>query len=512
MSVECPYCGAEMSEMDAFCTKCGLGTKAYAPVDPKENKNKKRKFRWWIIPLAIILAVALLVILLWSRLSLYFAPELQLVEAMTNTASDFSERLEGSPLAVISQSVKWENGYTATVNIDLSVVGYDGFGITVSSAVDPESGWNASSTQQKIFGRSSTSAIYTGKDSVVFVLETSDSTEAYSVSFDDFDRILDTGIFSGIKDEEMESFRTGVESLHQPSDSDRADINKRYAQVFLDTLKESSRTTGYEKRMLEGRERSCGVISYSLNNYVLAKGLEDLAKIADEDEMLRGSYQPLSELSGLDLFQQEKEKEVMDIPYRLRQTAQKLQQDREGGITVTFHLCEKKLVRLCLERQTQGNTDFSLDAELGMDTSSGDILAVVKDMEGQKNILLQTAKSGAAHSDTIRISSQNGVESVSWTWDPASGDLPVVIVKDGQERVVQAILSESQDGFALELPDVLSAVDSESVTGMGMIQSFARLDANIAVKQGADIQAPEGKPLDQWTEKELRLIISEFMN
>ena len=508
MAVECPYCGAEMSELDAFCTKCGLGTEAYAPVDPKKNKKKKRKFRWWIIPLVLILAAALLVILFWSRFSLYFAPEIQLVEAMGNTAADFSKRLEGSPLELISKSAQWENGYTSTINIDLSVVGYEGFGIAVSTASDPESGWNMSSTQQKIFGHSSAITTYAGKDSVVFELGADD---VYSVSFDDLDRVLDSGVFSGLKEEELAAFRTGVEALRKPSSSDRADLNKRYAQVIMDMLKDSTRTAGYEKRMLEGRERSCGVISYGLNNFVLAQGLEDLAEIADEDELLRGTHQSGSAMSGLELFQGEEDQEPLDLPDRLRHEAQKLQQDRDGGITVTFHLCEKKLVRMCMERQAQGNTVFSLDAELGMDTSSGDILAVIKDEEGQRNILLQTAKNGSVHSDTLRISSQGDIESISWSWDPVTGEMPVVVIKEGRERVINAVLKESEDGISLELPDILSALDSEAITGMGLVQSFARLDAGVTVSPGAKFLVPEGKPLDQWTEKELRQIISEFM-
>lgn len=511
MSVECPYCGSEMSELDSFCTKCGLGTQAYAPVDPKKNNKKRSGFRWWIIPLVIVLAGALLVILLWSRLSLYFAPEIQLVEALGNTASDFAQRLEGSPLEVFSKAGEWKDGYTAAVNIDLSVIGFDGFGVTVTSAADPESGNNSVTNLQKVFGRSTVHTTYTAKNSVVFARETDDGTEAYSVEFDDLDRVMESGIFSGLKEEELEAFRTGIESLRDPSASDRDDINKRYAQVFLDMLKESSRTTGYEKRMLEGKERKCGVISYSLNNFVLAQGLEDLAKIADEDELLQSSQQTRHELSGLDLMEQGSKKEVKDLPSALRQTAQKLQQDREGGITVTFHLCEKKLVRLCLERQTRGNTDFTLDVELGMNTSSGDILAVAKNPDGQRNILLQTVKSGSSHSDTVRITSQEGSESISWTWDSSTGEMPVAIAKEGGEKMIQAFLKESENGFTLELPDILSVVDNDAMTGMGLIQTFARLDVSIVVNQGADIRIPEGKPLEQWTEKEMRQIINDFL-
>ena len=505
--MECPYCGSEMSELDTFCTKCGLGTQAYASIGSQERKKKKSGFRWWIIPLVMILVCALLVIFLWSRLSMYFAPELQLTEALGNTASDFSERLEGSPLAVITDTAKWKDGYTSEVNIGLSVVGYDGFGITVISAADPDSGVSSVSNRQKLFGRDSANTTYSNGDRAVFTLESGSGTESYCVIFDDVDGVLERGIFSGLKEDEIAAFRAGVEALENPVSTDREALNKRYAQVILGMLKESSRSAGYEKRMLEGRERRCGVISYSLNNYNLAQSLEELAEIAGEDALLQSRI----DLSSLDLTQQGSEEAIKDLPATLRQTARELEQDREGGITVTFHLYEKKLVRVCLERTTQGETVFSLDAELGLDTSSSDILVVVKNGEGQRNILLQTGKSGSSHTDILRISSQEGTESYSWAWDPAGDDLPVTIVKDGQERLIHAVLTGSEEGFTLELPDVLSAVDSDAVTGMGLIQSFTTLDVSVAVKQGADIQMPEGKPLEQWTEKELRKIISEFL-
>ena len=507
MANECPYCGSEMSELDTFCAKCGLGTQAYASIDTQNRKKKKSGFRWWIIPLMIVLACALLVIILWSRLSLYFAPELQLVEALGNTASDFSERLEGSPLGMFGKTSAWKDGYTAEVNIDLSVVGYGGFGMTVISSVDPESGSNAVTYQKKVFGQSTANTTYTNGDSAVFAVEAEDGVEAYSVRFEDVDRVLESGIFSGLKEESLETFRSGIKALQNPALSGRENLNKRYIQVFLEMLKDSERTTDYEKRMLEGRERQCGVISYSLNNYVLAKGLESLAEIAEEDTLLRSGI----DFSELDMMQQQSSEESEDLPAKLRRTARKLEQDREGGIVITFHIYEKKLVRLCLECTAQRETELSLDAELGLDTSSGDILVMVKNREEQKNILLQTAKSGTTHTDTVRVSSQDGEESYSWTWDSASGSFPITIVKDGQEQLIQSVLRESEEGFVLELPDILSAVDSDAVTGMGLIQALARMDASICVKQGTDIRIPEGKPLDQWTEREMRQIIKDFL-
>lgn len=502
-----------MGELDQFCTKCGLGTQAFDPVDKRKSSNKKRGFRWWMIPLFIVFIGAVLLIAMWSRFSLYFAPEIQLVEALTNTGADFSQRMEGSPLAVIAQASEWEEGFTSTVSLDLSVIGFEGFGAAVSSATDLEKNQFMVSSQQKLFGMTGADFIYADEDQAVFVQDTPGGTQAYSVTFDGLSNALEGDVFAGMTDDEKEAFRTSLADLQVPSESaDRESLNKRYVQIFIDILKNSERSVSYENRMLEGRTRNCGVITYSVNNFVLAQGLEELAKVTQDDGMLRSSYLTQRQINALDFMSGDDGEEQQDTPGKLQQAAETLRQDRNGGIDVTFHLFEKKVVRFCISRQSQGSTVFSVDAELGVTPSEGDVLILLQNAQGQSTYLYRTETNGNVTTERLTVSKQEGVGAVSCTWDAETGSFPITLQREGETIQIDGQLIRSDDGFNLELPDVLGLLGADGIGELGFMQSLAQLDLSIEVSRGADLQIPQGKPIEEWTRVDVKFVQNEFLN
>lgn len=511
MEKECPYCGAKMSEMDPFCTKCGLGTQAYLPEEKQARSRKKKGFRWWMIPLIIVLLGAVIVIVMWSWFRLYFTPELQLVEALSNTGADFTARFKGSPLELIGQVSEWEEGFTSTISLDLSVVGYEGFGAAVSSAWDPDNGSYMISSSQKLFGKTSAKAVYSGQKQVVFAVESSGSADAYAVPFDSLPQGLESEAFSGMSQEEKDDFSAYLDALRLESGGfDRTSLNEGYIQVLIDILKESERSVGYEECMLEGRTRKCGVIAYSLNNYVLAQGLEDLADIAQEDGLMYSNYFSRQAVASLDFFSREEEEE-QTLDAKLRSAAAALRQYRDGGITVTFHLFEEKVVRFCVLRQSQGQTDFCLDAELGLDTSTGDILVTLEKEGEKKNYLLRTQSDSLTYSDTLTISGQGSAETIAWLWDRESGSLSLTLPLEGETMQIAGGLYSTETGFVLELPDVLDLLSPKGLTGLDFVQAIAELDLSITVDRGADIVIPEGKALTDWSVSDVKVIQKSFL-
>ena len=507
---ECPYCGAEMSELDHFCTKCGLGTQAFDVADKRDSGKKKKGLRWWVVLLAAVLVCAVLVIALWSRLSLYLSPELGLVEALDNTSRDISARVEESPASALLMASQWEEGSRTTVSFDLAVIGFDAFGAEVASASNPGNGSFMISTTQKLFGQNSSAYVYVTEDAVVFTEDASADSQAYRVDFDTLSAVLGSEQFSGVDNQLLDSFAASVNALRMPSGGfDREKLNKRYIKALMDILKDSERTVSYEDHMLEGRQRNCGVITYSLNNFVLAQGFDALADIAQEDGMLTGSYRSQQAMNSTGLTKQEKED--ADIPAVLRRSAEELRQDRSGGVTVTFHLFEKKVVRFCLTRQSQGATVLSVDVELGLDPSRGDIMVVCVKEGEQKNYLLRS-DFGDVHTDTLTISTQGRTDMISWSWDRQSGALPISLTLEGEEMRISGQLVADENGFLLELPDVLGLIGTEGIADMGIVQSLAKLDISISVAKGGDFRIPQGKPLEEWSEAELKYIIKNFLS
>ena len=512
MHQECPYCGAQMSDLDQFCTKCGLGTQAYLPLADQKAPRKK-KFRWWMIPLIVFFLAIMLAILLWPRVSFCLMPEMMLVEALSNTGEDISSRVEESPLSLLLQSAQWEDGFNASMTMDLSVVGYDGFGVGVSSAWDPDSGVFMDATQQKIFGKVRTDTSWTDENRVVFSCPSGSEQEYCSAAFDGLPEALQDGIFADMDEDDRAAFSAALEAVRPSQDAfNRSELNKRYIRVLNDLLGNCRRSVEFsDKVLMNNRREQLRIISYTTENEVLAGALEEFAGIMDAETVPGGNLIPKKALEALALIEKTQEGSG-SLSENLRKEAQSLRGDGTGEVSISFYLYEKKLAQMRVTRRSLDAVVSYVNIDLGTDGPYADIQVNTKDSSGkQKSWLLQTEYTDSIRRNTLTVTEAGTTQILTLDWQKDSGQLGISVTADGCTTHSEALLTGGDDGFMLTLPDALSLLSADAFGGLKFVQSLARVDMTIVVSKGGYVQIPEGKPLEQWDWDDLKYIQKTFL-
>lgn len=568
----CTACGTMLDEHCAVCPKCGTPAAApqpdpsadifireqgsapvsndaptnesvyqpvsEAPVDPVHSYNEmpvspapnyynmpaepaspapKKKIKWWMIALPVVLVIAIVIALLWNPLMLRLNPKGVLAKALVQATAQLSERSSGSPLVLMGSALADTENYTVLGNLN----GSDGFSdIDVDMAIY----WNSVQARHQTDFRMEYQdeyldlSIYADADSLAVASERLLSGEYYGITYDTFSEdIRGSELFSAVDEQTLSALEQLVQVFHDTYETaaDQKPISGEYAVVITDFANGLDAVVGSAERKLNAKEQKLDTITMTVTYKQISSLMEQLLEIAEDDEALQNMLTGGINMEGVDVW----DEYVSEYEYMIDAFY-----DTEGEIVVTFYLYKNDLVAIGMDTVCEyegAEGEIHIDLNLGRDPAADDIVLsmIIVDEGEEAEILctLTTEKDGSSFTETVLIDAsipgEEGVAAeLSYGWDMDSGDLTIAVVGvEDMEFSMDLTLEQTENGFALSVDDLYGAL---SATGMEDAQDYAdlKLGFYIEVMKGAEITVPEYKNIDQWTQDDLLALAMELQN
>lgn len=478
----CTNCGCELPEAGSVCPNCGAAV---------TETPKKKKLKWWMVAIPVVMVLAVLTVALWTPLSIRFAPEAALASAAAKTVMELKDRYEGSPYPVFVKANNDEGKYT----LSLQTAFDDGYGSTSSldmqMAVDAAAKAVDADLTISQYGMALDIGLYLDAECAAFGSETLLGETHYGITYGTFSQDLRSNqLMSSLLDEEtMTSLETAVDSIktgmeNMTANSTESGLNTAYKEIFTTFVKQLKAQVGSGKITLAGEERSCHTISYTFTGAQLAELIDQILAAWEADTSVRGAY--------TDEAWEEYTAAIQEASESIRSNV--------TDCTISYFLYKNRLVNMrgvinSVEDGTAGT--IQTDLNLGLDAATDPIALTMQITEGEETgtvlCTLETSR-GTAFSEVLNITVNNtdGTESSSriyYNWDPDSGSFPVCVdnMDDGTSVTLYMNLKELDNGFTLALNQISGNDETQDIT------------FHTTVTSGAEIQKPEYRNLDSWS-------------
>ncbi len=420
--------------------------------------TKKRK--WWLIFIPVILLAVLLTMVFWDSILIYAAPKTVLTAALTKTIGSLEERFQEDPMGIFLKNLDPEGKYTANVELETSyaLAGDTAYAMTVQT--DLSANRIQADGLVRNSGKDLNLSLYL--DSNFLAVSSSELVQGnyYGVTYDTFGADIRSIPMVGmlVPDAILQEWEESLGDIQEMMNQERTmptmpdiskdDLNKLILGILALPCEVEEGVIGLRG---EAESRPCHKLTYGARGTAVS---EILGYILDTKGVA------------------------------------------EGSVTASFYLCDKTLVKADLHGQA-GENCLSCSVSFGMDAASGPlVLVAVQEENGiyqEAEITVETQRSEDVFAEKWSILRPQKEMSIAYRWDPATGDMDLVIGE--AEDAVRLNLTETEDGARIEteefhkLMNILDPQEKERENMSGVM----------TISKGSEVRTPAYKNLDQWS-------------
>ena len=419
----------------------------------------KRHIKWWIIPIALILAVSIGCAMFWATIKIYLAPKTVLAAALTDTYSALEERFHNSPVLMIAQTLDVQNGNHMAMELtgDNKLLG------TVQYDMDIQARWHPRQfaaqgqviTQEKTMDLS----MYLDRDFAAFSSTGMLGGKFYGLTYNTFSQ--------DIRSNQLLSLMISDATLRE------WEAQIRQLQNFMQE--------SYPLPEFSGEDFK----------YILM-GIQALRADVDrewmETENGKEQFYVISfETTG----------KTIRSGLNLLDTALPVTIDPEEEIAFSFWLKEESLARIQLEADER-----EVALSFGQDAATDDLFLRYEDQAGIQTIRIQTRQDASVYQETVELT---GIKNAaySYSWDFAHGNFHATQNQEGEEHTISGILTSAENGFHLETEDFEAMMHLLLGT-----KDSGNNPCTVMVTKGAEITTPEYQNFNTWSIEDLITIFT----
>lgn len=424
----------------------------------------ERKRRWWLIPVALLLVVAIVAGVFWDGLAIYLAPKTTLTAALRSTWSCLEERFSGSPLGILAAGVN--NSMRKTIALELNthndLLGDMAWHMDIHT--DGISGNTLAEGTVSTEKNTLDLSVYAGREFAAVSSRSLLQGGYYGITYDTFSE--------DIRKNQFLAFLIGKDTISQWEES-VGDLQESMNQSFAIP------------------ELSVSDISMAMVGILTMKAQVDQHTVAVNGENL--DYYSISFRAEGEQILSAAQAAKTNLPFRV---------DESSVLTASFDLYDGKVVRVVLK--LTGPDACRLTLTLGQDPSKDDLRLALFLGQGKEYEfgILNTEKTDTRYAEKIYLAhTENNLQdskTVAYEYTPATG---VVSLTCGDRRT-EMILTRTEDGFRVEtecMEGLLAIFSEEAREGES--------PAVLTVKEGTEVAAPEYKNFDQWSMDDLMTLL-----
>lgn len=545
----CPNCGAELPENAKFCSQCGWMVDAQTSVEadlpeesaspemgstepefaPAEPEKPKKRLKWWMIAIPVVVALAIVVACMWGQIMLWVSPGAVLARASVNTNADLKDRLQETPLAMMAGVINQEGKYTSNIQLGIQESQIGGMDLDMTIRTDRRQGQQNLTGKLTLMGESVDVSAYLDQDCFAMGTSILKDGQYYGITYDTLSGDLRASpLFSDMSEESLEMFEESIQRLQDQirlaSGENGKEIASKIQQVFLDFYSEIKWETSHRKLELNGVSRNCSVVSFRMTQEDLADLLEKSIAILEQDEMARSLFFPSASNLMLGITPYDADSVWEDVRDSYLEIAQTLRNDSLINAECCYYIYGNHLVAIGME------ADCEVEGErypgywllnFGENPGVDDITLTLeseKESTGERIhfvCTLNTRKSAVSCGETLTIRMEDGGSqektiSASYLWDRATGDLALEFSMEGDLEETVSLshtisLKEQPNGFRMDLGNIMEIASRFEDAEM---LPYDSMNLAIGVTAGAEITKPEYVNLDQWSKDDLFELIS----
>jgi len=422
-----------------------------------------KKQKWWIIPLVLVLAAALLLGLFWDTVKVYLTPKTVLSAALSKTAEELQDRFSGSPLHVLAAGVDDTLCNTVTLQMDKAddLLGNVHYDLSMQTQLSPRrvlaKGTAATGTSTLDL------SLYLDEDFAAIASEGLLGGNYYGITYDTFSQdIRGNGVLAFLLGEDtISEWEFSVAGLADSMGKTMAlpEFSREDLSMAMMGLMAMKAEVSRETVELTRSKRECFRIHFQVDGAVLL-GAAEYAQMA--------------------------------LPVTITE---------ESVLTADFYLAEDLVVRC--DVALSGPESFSVNL-MGDVTPLTDPLRLRLDLPGDEKheLRISTISSESLYTEEITHLSGDEQSILHYSWNRESGDGQLSRAVDGGKHTVSMNLLPTETGFRIETGDLDALL---AILGEG--EDEADTPCVLTVAKGSGFDTPGYKNLDQWSLQDLLALL-----
>ena len=429
-----------------------------------------KKRGWWLIIVsAVILVVAILTVVFWDAVVLYVAPKVVLKTALTQTVESLKNRFREDPIWILLDAAEPEGQYTADVKLDTTydVLGATSFDMTVST--------DLSANQIEAVGTVKTAnavlplTVYLDSQFMSVASDDLLGGNRYGITYETFGSdIRSIPLLSFlIPEATLQEWETSVSDVQKAMQFDYAvpqipEVSPEDMQKLMLGILALPCKAEQEELLMQGNPYECRKLTYSADGEAVTGILGQVWNGAEEGN---------------------------------------------GSVAVSFWLWEKTLIKVDVDAAS-GDNRLAIALELGTDPAvsplSLEITQLKNGVQEKTAVMVQTQWIDNWYLQSWNIRTGEEGRAISYHWNSADNRLKLFL--DGQDEAIEMKLAETETGIYLETKDLaqlLSGLSKEKGK-----DSETDIFCAATISKGAEMTTPEYKNLDQWSLKDLMVLLN----
>lgn len=438
------------------------------------------KKKWWILLTAFILVFALAAGFFWDAITIRVAPKVVLTKALTTTISALRERVEGSPLSVLSRGLDREGKNTISLDLETSnqLLGDIRYTMNVQTENAPRrilaEGLVTSS------GGILDLSLYLDGDFAAVSSKSLLEGNYYGITYDTFSQDIRKNSLLAllIGEETISGWESSLSGLRETMNSsyEMPEFSQEDIQSVLAGILALKAQVSRDTVTVNGAQRRCHKVTFSaIGPEIAAAAQEYLPQLSDE----------------------------------LRILVEQLKNDPESTASASFSLWKGAVVKAECSLFLQGK-EQSLCMSLGADAAKDDIFIETAGREEGKlekrSVTVSTTYDASTYKKKLEIVQiENGVQDrtfIDYSWDRTSGAMGLHLTEGGEDIALDMNLQGTGEGFRL-------STDQFEVL-MGLLtdqENNGNSSCTMTVTKGASFDTPAYKNFDQWSMEDLLALL-----
>lgn len=428
-----------------------------------------RKFKWWMIPIAVLLAAAVLLAVFWDSVSVYLAPKTVLTAALKNTWSALETRFSGSPLLVLGKALDASGRNTIQMELDTTndLLGDIQYNMTVQTQLSPKRilAEGTATTSGNILDLS----LYLDGD---FAAVSSDSLlegNFYGITYDTFSQ--------DIRSNYMLSFLLGDETISEWEASVTSLQEQMSGSIAIPEISEEDISMAM-----------MGVLALKAD---VSREVVELSGAAQECFLIRFEATGAQIIEGMQLAQ-------MELPFTI---------GADDLLTASFYLAEDRVVKCSFD--LTGAEELHISLVPGIAPGTDDINVSYTHQTESYGATISTTGNESVYTEAISFrETKDGIRKdsvIRYNWDHTNGNLQLILTQDGTQTALKLNLTGTEDGFKLATDD-FDALMSVLTDG----EDNADNPCTMTVTKGADFSTPVYKNFDQWSMEDILTLLGSI--
>lgn len=538
----CNNCCTELSDDALICSNCGMilnGSEyvtpasadpdpvIYEPQAPQEMPRPKKKGKWWLAPIAAVLALVVAAAFLWKPLLLKFAPRTYLAMASGRTMSALGKRSEGSPAALIGTASEYMNDGTMDIRAVINDEYSGQVSIDASVAADQEAKKWAVNAGVSSMGQETNFDLYMDADFLALRSSMLADGAYYGLTYDSFEEDLRASAFGEMLTEDDIALMTEMvdtldKSIESPVDYEA--LMAPYIEKISEFSEGLTMTTGSAEIELDGKQEKCDTISVAFEKDELLDLMNDLLDMLEEDDDLRDTFKGY--IAAMGTGEQDVEDLWKEMVDELRDSLDEIDESTNAEGVLTYYIHGSKLAAIGCEIEfTEPGGDGEINVEMmlsfGTDAAESDIIldmtVEVDREEIEIRLVSSVEKNDSTYKEKLTINgnadgSQLKVQSTS-DWNRSTGDLDFDVSTDvdGEKYEVEFSLKlqETESGIEIAIDDLYELILCFDETFDDYNDAFD-CSISVAFSKGSDIKTPDYVNLDQIDSELINEVLGSF--